>query len=141
MGEEMIHPRHLEYVAWIAEHVGADKGYAKCVELTEAMQKAFPELQRRKGFFHSDVWGQRSHWWMRTPAGDIVDPSGCQHPDGYHFPLDNARQYEDLTDCTDEEMQDRVPSGVCMECGEPVYRGANTCSSECADAAHREFNG
>lgn len=138
MGNE-AHSNIDRYVKWIAEYVGEDKGYAKCDELTKAMQQAFPDLERRNGFFNSVSWGRRSHWWLRTPAGDIVDPSGCQHPDGLHFPLESCK-YEDLTDCTETEMADRVPSGVCMNCGDSVYHGASACSSACEGALHRYYN-
>lgn len=119
----------MTYEEWIKANV-KDDGYGKCESIVKQMSKAFPKLEVRKGFFHSCLWGQRGHWWLRTPDGDIVDPTGLQHPDGMLFPI-LVEKYEDLTDLSDEAMVDRVPSGVCMDCGNPVYCGNTFCNEEC----------
>lgn len=120
------------YAEWIDLNVEGD-GYGRCEDVCTTMQAAFPELELRKGFFFSVAWGRRQHWWLRTADGRIVDPTSLQHPDGATFPA-SAAQDQDLTDATDEEMRDKVPSGVCMDCGDPVYRGATFCSESCEAA-------
>ncbi len=122
-----------EYTQWITKHIGDNKGYAQCVEICQAMHTAFPELQPRKGIFHSDWWGERTHWWLRAPCGRIVDPTGRQHPDGSWLPS-STEKYEDLTEAPEEQMADRVPTGVCADCGDPVYRDASFCSEGCKRA-------
>ena len=122
------------YIAWVKANVDAETGgYGKCEEVVTSMAEAFPELEPRKGFFHSTAWGQRGHHWLRhRETQDIVDPTARQHPDGSVFPgAIGAARYEDLTDKTDEEMAEVVPTGVCMECSAPCYRGDTFCSDAC----------
>ncbi len=89
--------KHLAYATWIKLEVEGD-GYGKCVEVVEVMHETFPELTPRFGFFFAPhPWGRRHHWWLRTPDGKIVDPTGKQHPNGETFPESDAG-YEDLTD-------------------------------------------
>ncbi len=121
------------YTQWIAQNVGEDKGYAKCQEICQAMQEAFPELTMRKGIFHSVLWGERTHWWLRAPCGRLVDPTGRQHPDGLLLPTDTTK-YEDLTDATPEHLATRVPTGVCADCGDPVFNDDSFCSEACKRA-------
>jgi len=127
------------YKVWIDQNVNDDNGYGKCDELTRRMVKAFPTLTRRKGFFHSVFWGRRQHWWCRDEGGDIVDPTARQHPDGICFPKSDEA-YEDLTDCTDDELAERVPSGKCMDCGAEVYGGKRFCNSACERATLAMMN-
>lgn len=130
------------YLDWIREHVkGPGHGYGKCVEVTGAMLEAFTgELRRRRGFFHDALWGRRTHFWMLTAEGEVVDPTGCQHPSGALLPA-SAELYEDLTDLTEEEMADRVPSGRCAECGADCYRERMFCSDPCARAFELALGG
>ncbi len=122
-----------KYQGWIKKNVKGD-GYAKCIEITLAMGKEFPELQRRKGFFHDGIWGRRTHWWLRDENGNIIDPTAKQHPTGEWFPVTD-RYYTDLTDLNDEELSKVVPSGPCANCGGDVYGGGTVCSDIC----HNEF--
>lgn len=139
-----------QYMAWIARRMDLEShgyGYGKCKEISQAMAEAFPELEVRKGFYHCASWGRRTHFWCRFLHGiegeedpwQIVDPTGKQHPSGSHFP-NQAFRYEDLTDCSEGELLDRVPSSVCMNCGAPVYRTDQFCSPGCEDAVVAEFN-
>lgn len=124
----------LKYAKWIKENLKGD-GYGQCEEVSKALAKAFPELSLRKGIFHSVSWGERQHWWCRTPEGNIVDPTGHQFPDGCVFPTVDT-QWEDLTDLSEEDLLKRVPVGVCANCGGPRYAadGGTVCSSTCHDA-------
>lgn len=114
------------YDAWIAERVKeyAD-AYGKCGEVTEEMQAEFPELRRVRGFYHCPMIGQRTHWWLMTEDNIVVDPTKRQFPSGGLL-----GDYEELAD---DELEDRVPTGPCMECGEPCFKGATFCSDECGD--------
>jgi len=118
------------YKGWVTANVGDDHGYGRCKEISERMVEAFPHLSLRKGFFYSLMWGRRTHWWCRDDGGNIVDPTARQYPDGIIFPP-TVDRYEDLTDCADAELYERVPSSKCMDCGEWVYRGAKFCNADC----------
>lgn len=125
--------KHLAYATWIKLHVEGD-GYGQCAEIVAAMHETFPELQPRFGFFFAATpWGRRQHWWLRGPDGQIVDPTGAQHPNGSVFPTKDLC-YEDLTDLDEEALRDVVPTGVCMDCGSPVYRNETFCDSACEAA-------
>jgi hypothetical protein len=103
------------------------------------MQKTFPELELRKGFFHSNLWGRRQHWWLRTKEGEIVDPTFAQFPVEVGF--DNL--YQDLTDLPEEELAEIVPSGVCMNCGDDIFQATSVqdlfCSEPCHQSVRRDM--
>ena len=128
--------QQADYMIWIEALMlapGFNKGYGACEETCVAMADEFPELEIRKGTFDSVAWGLRTHWWCRI--GDrIVDPTAQQHPDGEFFPA-TGDAYEDLTDVTEEDAiaQGLVPSGKCVNCGDPIWGGRadGVCSDEC----------
>lgn len=106
--------------AWIDHHVSDYvAAYGKCADVTEAMQAAFPELQRVRGHYYDAAWGERAHWWLVTPDGNIVDPTAKQ------FPTHGAGVYVPW-----EEGQEE-PTGMCPNCGESCYGGRDCCSDEC----------
>jgi hypothetical protein len=111
-----------KYGAWIMEHVDGD-GYGQCAEVTLSMQAAFPELQRVRGHYMCLVWGERAHWWLVTPDGQIVDPTAAQ------FPSKWSGAYLPWVEGSEE------PTGRCPNCGGPCYGGGVCCSEQC----HREF--
>jgi len=112
-----------EYKVWIAQNV-KDNGYGQCDQITQEMQKAFPHLQRARGFYYCFLWGQRTHWWLVDTDDTIVDPTAAQ------FPSKGKGVYEEISD---EEISDRVPVGVCANCGGPRYAkdDGTVCSEEC----------
>lgn len=121
------------YSSWIAANVIGD-GYGECAALAPKMAEAFHELELRKGLYHCPVWGERQHCWCRIRGTEtIVDPTGRQFPTGQCFPP-NPAFYEDLTDASEEQIAERVPSGVCLDCGEPVFRGSQFCGESCQRA-------
>lgn len=132
------------YRAWMDANVKGD-GYGTCEKMAKAMARAFPGLlEVRKGFFFSLFWGRRGHWWCREKAtGQIVDPTAMQHPDGRPIPGPTMARaaYEDLTDLDERAFADKVPSGVCMNCGEDCYHGAHFCSERCEAIVLSELNG
>ena len=65
-----------KYDDWIAMWVATHDVRYKCVETTQEMVKAFPELTRVSGYYH-DHFGV-PHWWCVTPDGEIVDPTVSQ---------------------------------------------------------------
>lgn len=131
--------RRGQYTLWMDNYVQGD-GYSKCLEASLLMSADFPELKRRRGFYHCPIWGPRQHWW--NVLGDqIVDPTGGQFPSGMRFPdAETSLRYQDLTEASDEEMEQLVPTGVCLECGEPVYQARTFCSDACADATAVAMN-
>lgn len=73
-----------KYRKWIKENVPT---YCVCMceKATLKMQKTFPELIRVKGFYHCPKWGKSAHWWLKTTAGTIVDPTISQFlPNGHY---------------------------------------------------------
>jgi hypothetical protein len=124
----------MTYEEWISENVEGD-GYGKCDEYTLKMQAVFPELTRMKGFYHCPIWGQRTHWWLITDFGEVVDPTKAQ------FPSKGTCEYEELLDI---ELEDRLPCGKCMNCGEEIYKknfyASDMCSEECGKSFLRYLN-
>ncbi len=91
------------YAEWITANV--EKAYGQCAEVTEAMAVAFPELTRVRGHYYCTTWGERAHWWLVTPTGEIVDPTAKQFPSG-------GRGAYVKWDETRAE-----PTGMCPNCG------------------------
>lgn len=110
-----------KYQEWIAANVEGN-GYGKCQNYCKLMSGIFTELREAKGFFHC-VWGARQHYWLVAPDSSIVDPTRGQFPGG--------GEYEELAE---EELKDRCPTGVCMDCGEDVFHKDTFCSPECEEA-------
>jgi hypothetical protein len=88
------------------------------------MVKAFPELRVACGFCLC-TWGKDQHWWCVAPDGTVVDPTKSQ----FHAVFG----YEEV-DPNDPATRNRVPSGVCMDCGDAVFNGNTFCCHECEDA-------
>jgi hypothetical protein len=114
----------LEYRAWCAVHVGttAEDCYGRCAWATLAMQIAFPELIRVRGHYLCTLWGERDHWWLTTPEGEIIDPTAAQFPSkghGEYLPWHEG---------------DVEPTGMCPNCGESCYDGRTCCSDSCSSA-------
>jgi hypothetical protein len=106
------------YENWIANNV--NDGYGRCLEITAAMAAAFPELVRVRGHYYDYLWGKRQHWWL-TDGDEIVDPTAAQ------FPSKGCGVYTPWPEGAPE------PTGICPNCGEPVYSGT-CCSDECSRA-------
>lgn len=118
-------PSDARYAAWIAAYVAQHKSVrGLCDSATKAMVIAFPELRRAAGFAHT-TWGPDQHWWCVAPDGSVVDPTAAQFPVVF--------RYEEL-DLDNPADAARVPTGVCADCGDPVYGGKSFCSAECQDA-------
>lgn len=71
----------------------------KCKEACEALHAVLPELRMVRGYYDG-----QPHWWLKTPEGNIVDPTALQ------FTIANI---PDLY----EEFDGYV---ACAECGEPT---------------------
>jgi len=106
-----------KYLDWIYKNIHVS--YGKCEETTLWMNKEFPELTRVRGHYYCPIWGERTHWWLVDPDGEIVDPTVDQ------FPSKGFGVYEEWTE-GDEE-----PTGKCPNCGEYCYNGSSTCSDKC----------
>lgn len=112
-----------EYKDWIEQNYpDYTSAYVQCVKATQDMQKAFPELMRVRGEFFDPYIGPRSHWWLKTTKGEIVDPTIKQ------FTYVGNGQYQER----DESLPE--PKGKCIECGEYTYEDSNFCCNACADA-------
>lgn len=119
------------YLEWIEENRPRDpfRGRGKCRQVSEAMQKAFPELQLVAGFYECPVWGDQEHWWLMTPENEVVDPTVLQFPSG------GFGVYRVLD-------PDERPVGKCMNCGGYVYRGSPSdycCSDKCEAELMKDY--
>lgn len=123
-----------QYAAWIEQYVSAQPSRfvrGKCADATEQMVVAFPELRRACGFVFVQ-WGRDQHWWCVTPDGTIVDPTAEQ------FGPCGVCDYEEL-DLSDPATLARIPTGKCMECGDPAYLRLTFCSYACEVSFCREL--
>lgn len=106
-----------KYRAWIKDNV--TETYGRCAEVTQQMAAAFPELTRVRGHYYCFAWGEREHWWLTTPDGEIIDPTAAQFPSrgrGHYEPWDESRP---------------EPTGMCPNCGGYCYDGNTCCSDSC----------
>jgi hypothetical protein len=119
-----------EYAVWIEQNcAGPQAGF--CHSRSEAMKKAFPELILCRGYYSSPVDGSRGHWWLKTPEGEIVDPTVSQ------FVMGAAGVYEEY----DLAIHGELPIGKCMNCGSEVFQSANPPSScMCSEACAVSFD-
>lgn len=107
-----------EFESWIADHYQTpESAKLNCMEATESMAAAFPELRRVRG--HAMVGlHDRPHWWLVKTDGEIVDPTAHQwgvQPSSYcEIPLDAEE-----------------PHGKCYECGVELYRSRGAQSYFC----------
>jgi hypothetical protein len=122
----------MTYAEWTKEYVAKHKGFVrgKCRDATNKMVKAFPELRQVCGFVYCD-WGREQHFWCVAPDGRVIDPTKSQ----YRAVFD----YEEL-DLNKASDRARIPTGVCMNCGDDVYAGDQTCSDHCYDEIALEYN-
>ena len=67
-----------------------------CAEWTAALAETFPELKRVRGFVTLRTGLRRSHWWLETASGEIVDPTASQFDSEYFWHAGIAF-YEPLT--------------------------------------------
>ena len=108
--------RRSGYLRWIAEHVTDPHG--QCMEITERMAAAFPELRRVRGHYVCPYQGPRPHWWLITPDGTVLDPTKEQFvSQGCHG--------------TYEPYEGPEPTGECLNCGALVYGAETFCNSNC----------
>jgi hypothetical protein len=111
-------------VSKYAEHFITDpkEAYGACREVTERLAAQFPELRRVRGHYYCVTWGERAHWWLVDPEGNIVDPTASQ------FPSKGKGQYVEWVEGTKE------PTGRCPNCGDLCYDGGYCCSENCGIA-------
>ena len=88
-----------------------------CAEWTAALAETFPELKRVRGFVTLRTGLRRSHWWLETASGEIVDPTASQFDSEYFWHAGIAF-YEPLNESEPE------PTGKCPNCGESSFRMA-----------------
>lgn len=120
------------YEDWIAAYKSDHNGFlrGKCEQATSEMAKEFPELRRVCGFVHA-VRERAQHFWCITEEGEIVDPTASQ--------FFGIFEYEEL-DLSNPEDVARIPTGVCMNCGDDVYSHDTFCSDACYSATLRYLN-
>jgi len=111
------------YQSWIEENASShESAYGNCYELCFMMSKKFPALLQVRGHYNCPIWGKRTHWWLKTIDGEIVDPSAKQ------FPSKGTGVYEEWVEGQEE------PTGMCPNCSGFVYGGGTCCSDACHSA-------
>jgi hypothetical protein len=122
----------VSYEQWIEAFEEEQKFFlrGKCKEAAKKMILAFPELRLACGFAYCS-WGRDEHWWCVTQEGRVVDPTASQ----FRGPV----AYKEL-DPNDPETRKIVPTGVCADCGEPVYGGKSFCSDRCQQLTEEYLN-
>lgn len=124
------------YFAWIVQYARSGGGMAGyCYSASVMMQKAFPELTLCRGYVHS----LHEHWWLKTPDGEIIDPTATQFAMIPEILRDS--DYEEYT----PEKHGPEPIGRCLKCGDYCYEetpGANSsaCSTECLVELNKYYN-
>ena len=108
-----------EYSKWIDNYLATNNPFGKCDSATDEMIKQFPELRKVRGHYYCHLWGQRGHWWLVCPDGNIVDPTAQQ------FPSIGFGVYEEW------QEGEKEPTGICMQCGGYCFDGNAACSAEC----------
>lgn len=115
---------HEAYRTWETEahkrHLTVDgKLYLRgsCGSLSAEAVRRFPELRLVRG-----RCGWSEHWWCLAPDGTIIDPTVKQFRAGI-----TAGDYRFL----DESTADRLSTGMCGNCGGPLYYNANACDAAC----------
>jgi hypothetical protein len=120
----------MTYTEWIEEYVARHENRfvrGKCKAATMEMVKVFPELRIVAGFAHAG-WGRDQHWWCIDLNDTIVDPTAEQ--------FYGEVQYE-AVDLTDPNDVARIPTGICMGCGDDVYGGNLFCNDVCRFATEQ----
>jgi len=119
-----------KYATWIKQYDGDI--YRKCVEVSQLMQEAFPELTRVKGHVRTieDLSIMQPHWWLTDPEGNILDPT--------------ARQWQCIMEYIPYKEGDLIPVGRCMNCGNQIFgrnkvSHVNHCSDECLKVLEEAF--
>jgi hypothetical protein len=111
-------PQYQQWINSLPERVTG-----QCAERTLEMQIQFPELIRVRGEYLCLIWGAREHWWLKTPEGEIIDPTAKQFPTLGHC------EYIERDESSPE------PTGMCPNCCDYCYNGGTCCSDKC----HREY--
>lgn len=115
------------YAGWIVDYVARHDGnvYGCCQEAAEEMRREFPELVEVRGYVHCS-WGKRGHFWLKTPGGEVVDPTRSQFPGPVTY--------------NPWKPGDEVDVGTCMNCGFTIWRSVqdldkvkteSVCGPEC----------
>jgi hypothetical protein len=110
-------PTPPNYQQWIAAHQPTDPR-GQCVDATLRMATAFPELRRVRGHYVCPLDGRRSHWWLVTPDGQILDPTVEQ------FASNGMGEYEPYIG--------KEPTGQCLDCGALLFDSETFCNATCA---------
>lgn len=141
------HSTNQEYRVWIERFISkveSDPSYVgdnwtlamklkgRCYSASTDMQEYFPELRLIRGHVVSqryiDMVGPEysetldpgdGHIWLETEAGDIVDPTRQQYPEGLIYVA------------FDESKAHTLPTGKCPNCGSYCYNNKDCCSDDC----------
>ena len=95
-----------KYKEWIDNYQG--NIFRKCIEVTNEMKEAFPELEIVKGMVTIvEDFNDYPHQWLKNEQGKIVDPT--------------AKQWLGIVEYKEIREADDKPVGKCPNCGKWVY--------------------
>jgi hypothetical protein len=96
--------------------------FRKCIEVTQEMQYAFPELRIAKGMVTIiDDGRDYPHQWLVDIEGNIVDPT--------------AKQWVAIINYKEIKEEDEQLVGKCPNCGEWIYGDYRKfCDDKCVDS-------
>ena len=115
-----------KYTEWIKEYKGSI--FRKCVEVTEEMQKKFPELTFVIGHVRTceNPCKEVPHQWLETKEGEIIDPT--------------KKQWFGIMEYNKYNEGNLIPVGICVNCGEQIYGlPHSTASLLCSDECNKEY--
>jgi len=123
-----------QYQIWIDNYKEKHKIIAGlCFPACSLMLQNFPELQLIRGYI-IDIWDKkRTHWWLKTESGEIIDPTVSQFDNLLTF---GSLVYEEYN----EFIHGPLATGKCMNCGECVYNDEQFCNVECEKNTFKYLN-
>ena len=126
-----------KYKDWIIENYPTPQSAINmCKEASELMNKQFPELIVTNGLIQvGDEASQRTHWWLKTKSGNVIDPTAHQ----YKIFGMNIKSYNEITD--DHDLR-KYPQGKCTNCGEPYFIGKDNWNDKtvCSSSCYQEYS-
>jgi hypothetical protein len=118
----------MTYQEWIDKNV-PENCDGMCKEIVGKMVIQFHELVKVRGHYYCAILGEREHWWLVDPAGNIVDPTKAQFPTkgkGHYEPWEEGR---------------KEPVGLCMNCGAYCYENQYFCCNSCENVVMADYIG
>jgi hypothetical protein len=116
-----------QYSQWIDSYKG--DVFRKCVEVTQEMKTAFPELRIARGMVTIvEDCKDYPHQWLVDSSGNIIDPT--------------KRQWLGIIEYKEVTSKENEPVGKCPNCGDWVYGkfyNSMFCNKSCSEQYERHL--